>query len=132
MNASPSDRTRLFFERFRATDAPRAPVEVEISAKVWTETAEITAALMATLLLRLDSFAPSIRLRLPSQRNRALPRLPDGPLIEALAHEHAGFASIDRLSGAPASKSALRYVIGGSAGDGISVDVAGWRARTKS
>lgn len=101
---------------------------IEIDAERWTPTAEVAAALLTTLLLRLDEFAPAVHLRVPAERNRRLPRLTDDPLIDALRLEHAGFRSVDRLTNSPASDPAVRFVLGGSSHDGVSVDVGGWRA----
>lgn len=129
LSASPADRTRRFLDRVAPGAGPKwAALDVEITAERWTPSAEIVAALLTTLLLRLDSFAPTIHLRVPTERHKRLPRLVDDPLIDALGREHAGFSSVERLTASPASEPALRLVIGGSGGDGISVDVAGWRA----
>lgn len=128
MTASPADRTRRFFDRVApGAESELGHFEVEIAAETWNTTTEIVAALLTTLLLRLDTFAPAIHLRAPVSRNGPLPRLGDEPLVDALAREHAGFTSVDRLTASPAAEPTVRLVIGGSGHDGISVDVAGWR-----
>jgi len=128
MSASPADRTRRFLDRIApGAESQLRDLHVEISAEAWTSTAEIVAALLTTLLLRLDLLAPTIHLCVPSSRRGRLPRLHDGSLIEALAIEHAGFASVARLTESPADEPDIRLVIGGSNHEGTTVDVAGWR-----
>jgi len=128
-NASPADRTRRFLERVApGAESQWANIDVEITAERWTPSTEVVAALLTTLLLRLDAFAPTIHLRVPTGRNRQLPRLTDDSLVDALAREHEGFLSVGRLTTSPASESDVRFVLGGSGSGGISVDVDGWRA----
>jgi hypothetical protein len=128
LSASPADRTRRFLERVApGAESQWANIDVEITAERWTPTAEIVAALLTTLLLRLDLFAPTIHLRVPGGRHRQLPRLSDDALLDALAREHDGFGSIGRLTATPVSEPAIRFILGGSGSGGISVDVDRWR-----
>lgn len=127
-SASPADRTRRFLERVAPGAATTwADMSIEIAAESWTSSAETAAALLTTLLLRLDEFAPTVHLCVPAGRNTRLPRLGDDPLIEALRNEHAGFRSVERLSASPAAAPAVRFVLGGSHRNGISLDIGGWR-----
>jgi hypothetical protein len=134
-NASPADRTQRFLDLVAPGVSHNwANVHIEISAREWTSTAEVIAALLTTLLLRLDSLCPTIHLRVPLVRHRALPRLDDEPLINALRHEHEQFQSVSRLTDGVAEDPLVRFEIGGDDDRSISIDVTGWlvglRART--
>lgn len=98
---------------------------IELCAAGGDPAAEIAVALAATLLLRLEDAAPRLHLRVPSNRTIPLPRLPDLPLLEALAEEHEGFRSVERLTDEPATNPTLRLVFGGG-GRGVLVQVSGW------
>lgn len=129
LNASPADRTRRFLDRIApGADAKWTDLHVEIAAEQWTPSAEIVTALLTTLLLRLDEFAPTIHLLVPAERKTRLPGLRDGALIDALRHEHGGFSSIERLTASAAADPTVRLVVGSSASHDISIDVDGWRA----
>ena len=62
-----------------------------------TPAGEIAATIATILLLRMDAAAPSIRLVAAGGRTVSIPRLGDGPLADAIAHEHAGFSSLERF-----------------------------------
>ena len=125
----PADRTRRFLRKLGADEtavAARAQqVVIELSAARLDPPTEVALAMSAILLVRLADFAPIIRINVPHDRTVALPRLPDTPLPEALATAHAGFASVGRITTAPAGHYDLRLVFNGP-GDGIPVDSAGW------
>lgn len=125
---SPSDRTSLLIDRVApdATAARLAARHVELVAARWTPDVEIAVALAATLLLRLDQFAPVLHLRVPKDRSRRLPRLTAHPLFEALTNEYQGFSSVDRLTQNAAADPCVRLVFGGTTG-GVSVNSSGWR-----
>lgn len=125
--SSPSDRTGRLVRRVaplaRAQDLRRCHVELVAGDGA---AAEAAIAFAATLLLRLDDFAPALHLVAPAARHRALPLLDDGPLADAIGAAHAGFSSLERFSATPATTPDLRIVFGGDR-DGIPVTVAGWR-----
>lgn len=125
---NPSDRTARLITRVApaATVSDLVDQHVELVAARWTPDIEIAVALAATLLLRLDRFAPAVHVIVPAGRNRRVPRLADGQLAEALADEHTGFDSVNRLTTTPASTPVVRLIFGDQ-GDGITVDCAGWR-----
>lgn len=127
--AGPFDRTQRFLARFtddiEGVSARMACVDIEIVATRLTPAVEAAIALTATLLLRLDHAAPRIHLAIPSARTTRIPRLGDGNLLDELAVEHEGFASIDRLTAGRSLDPALRLVFDGNA-DGIPVAMAGW------
>lgn len=127
MSASVGDRTRRLFDRLApdATIDGFADVHVELVATDLSRADEIAVALATTLLLRLDDIAPVIHLRTPATRVGRLPRLGDGLLLDALADEHEGFVSAERLSPGEATDPAVRIVFG--AGTGLQIATDGWR-----
>lgn len=127
MTGSVADRTRRLLARLApdATLANVANTHVEFVATHWNRADEAAVALATTLLLRLDDIAPVIHLRTPTSRTGHLPRLGDGVLLDALADEHSGFASANRLFGSKAAHPALRITFG--VGTGLQVVTDGWR-----
>ena len=125
----PTDRTLRLLARLSddaTTLADRmAQTSIELCAAGGDPAAEIALALAATLLLRLEDAAPRLHLHVPANRSISLPRLADVPLVEALAKEHEGFRSIERLTDQPAPNPRLRLVFGGADG-GVPVQVSGW------
>lgn len=73
----------------------------------------------------MDSFAPTIHLIVPNDRNTALPLLPDAPLASALAEAYQGFSSVERLAIGPAEDCDLRLVFAGNR-SGLVVNTNGW------
>lgn len=125
------DRTGRFIKRVTTKDpaavaARMASVDIDIVAPVLTPAIETAIAMTTTLLLRLDAAAPRLHLDVPASRSATLPRLGEGPLLDELAREHEGFASIQRLSAGRSERPALRLDFGGDGGDGLVVASAGW------
>jgi hypothetical protein len=130
--SSPFDRTRLWLAEFgddpdRLADA-LARTCVELTMPKATPDAEISLAMAATLLLRLDKAAPRLHLTTPGVRQRALPRLNAGPLGEALILAHVGLDSIERASMTSAADPVIKLVFGPGAAGGVTVISSGWRA----
>jgi hypothetical protein len=128
--SSAFDRTRRWLTEFGDPDAlaeglSRTRVEFVIGAD--RSDAEISAALAAILLLRLDQAAPILHILGPDTRARQLPRLPDLPLVEAIASEHAGFAATPRLSTTPATGPVIRVAFGVQRQGALSVTSNGWQ-----
>lgn len=109
-----------------ASPSELASRHVELVAARWGPDIEITIALAATLLLRLDAFAPVLHLVVPNTRHRRLPRLRDGSLVSALEEEHSGFSSVARFTTGSSSDPCARIVVGGD-GRGVTVGASGWR-----
>lgn len=124
------DRTRRWLAEFGDPDmlaTTLARTRVEIILAHPHSDAEISAAMTATLLLRLDRAAPIIHIVAPGTRSRPLPRLSDAPLVEALAVEHTGFNSVARLTTTPSGPSVIRLVFGGEHSDAVAVASRGWQ-----
>jgi hypothetical protein len=131
--AGPSDRTRRWLATLGDPDAltrSLAAGTIELRAESGDAAAEIALAMTATLLLRLDQAAPALAIGVARTRAVGLPRLDDGDLVDALAAEHEGFASLTRLHRGPASRpAALRLLFGAVAGDpdGLVIDTRRWQ-----
>jgi hypothetical protein len=124
------DRTRRWLADFGDPDllvAALAGTHVEFVVEAPRPDAEISAALAASMLLRLDRAAPILHVVAPRTRARHLPRLADLPLAEALALEHRGFDSVTRLSATPASDAVIRIRFGTRSPDALSVTSNGWQ-----
>lgn len=124
------DRTRRWLADFGDPDllaAALAGTHVEFVVEAPRPDAEISAALAATMLLRLDRAAPILHVVAPRTRARHLPRLANLPLAKALALEHRGFDSVTRLSATPASDAVIRIRFGTRSPDALSVTSNGWQ-----
>jgi hypothetical protein len=124
-----TSRTRLFLAQL--TERPDdlatqlSNQSVTLYLRDLTPAGEIALAMAATLLLRMDSAAPAITLVAPSDRTTAIPRLEDGPLLDAVAKEHAGFSSLQRFSDSRSSMEGLAVSFD-SRSSGIPVGTVGW------
>jgi hypothetical protein len=126
--AGPSDRTRRWLSTLgnpAALTQSLSSATVELSAPTGDPAAEIALAMAATLLLRLDEAAPALVIDVPQTRSIALPRLHDPDLADALALEHAGLASIARLTRGRAASPTVRLIFGAD-GPGLTIDSDGW------
>jgi hypothetical protein len=125
----PSDRTRGWLSQMhvdpRLIAARARDVSIELTIGSAEPAAEIALALAATLLLRLDEFAPRLHIITPRERAVRLPRMADIALADALADAHTGFASLSLLETRQSREPALRLVFGGEA-DGLLISTAGW------
>jgi hypothetical protein len=124
------DRTRCWLADFGDPDALAAALagaHVELVVEEARPDAEISAALAASMLLRLDQAAPILHVVAPRARARRLPRLADLPLAQALALEHRGFDSVTRLSAAPAGDAVIRIRFGTKSPGALSVTSSGWQ-----
>lgn len=124
----PSDRTGRFLGGIGADPElaqAAADVHVELVADRLDPATEIALTLTATLLLRMDSFAPTIHLVVPDDRTTALPLLPDSSLASALIEAYQGFSSAERLRVGPAEQCHLRLVFAGNR-SGLVVNTNGW------
>lgn len=123
-----SDRTGRLVGRVApdATSSWMASRHIELVAARWSTDVETAMALAATLLLRLDQYAPILHFQTPSSRAAPLPRLRHTKLFDAIAEEHHGFASIERFTTAKSEEPDLRLVFGGR-DNGISVNSSGWK-----
>ena len=122
--SSAFDRTRRWLADFGDPDALAAAlagIRVELVVEQVRPDAEISAALAATMLLRLDRAAPILHVVSPRTRARQLPRLVDLPLAAALKLEHRGFDSVARLSAAPAGDAVIRICFGTTSPSSLSV-----------
>jgi hypothetical protein len=131
--SSPFERTRLWLAAEFAVDPDvlarsLAQTHVELTMPIPSPDAEISLAMAATLLLRLDKAAPTLHLATPATRLRAIPRLDPGALSEAIASEHVGLESASRLSISRAEDPVIRLVFGPASASGIAVSSNGWQA----
>jgi hypothetical protein len=131
--AGPSDRTRRWLATLGNPETltrSLAAGTIELRAQSGDAAAEIALAMTATLLLRLDEAAPVLAIDVSEARTVGLPRLGDGDLVDALAAEHEGFASLARLHrGPPSCKPVLRLLFGAADGDadGLVIDTRRWQ-----
>ena len=129
--SDPFDRTRRLIARLgggEAAIATMASLRVELFMPEPTPADEIALALAATLLLRLDRAAPTLSIRTPATRQRSIPLLGDGRIVDEIATAHEGFASVERLTADPFSDPDLRVVFGAADLPGLSVRSSGWSA----
>jgi hypothetical protein len=126
-----SDRTRRLVERLFGPEA-QAAIEAFAQTRVNVVVGDrpgdqIAAALCLILLLRLDEAAPTIAVDGPSARSVALPLMGERPLVDELATQHAGFASLDRFSRGRLNHADIEISFGAKS-SGLNISSAGWVA----
>lgn len=125
---SRSDRTGLFLDRLGADTAElekrAANLRVQLVVDVPGPAAEISCALAATLLLRLNAYCPQLTV-VTSARTVALPAMTEAGMVDALAQRHDGFTSVGRLSARRKSEPDLALVFSGDT-PGVAVISSGW------